>query len=382
MNPIFLALIMKISIFLERNCMKKKPLNKTNYEKYWEHDVEFNPIQRNLRKWEEEHGYTLKEMTIGKMLETIVGYDKGPFGVTERDKTIAIHQGCIYFHTHNFIEHGKQVYQLSKNFTDLLRSTQLRSLETKWIKSPYTSIYLQLPEDTLKIHEVIQDSGETADIEIEGIYIFYATIDTHPELFEGMDEDRDYRYLIDYMAVEKTSKGGPPLYTYNSIYLEDGDIFELLSEDFENKIAHQNELDLSPDMLLSDADKRPNWEIIMPFIINALLYITSADARLEVFNTELRYTGTNKAKNRKRNRNCSTIGKFTEVGPKIINPPTINLNAVPSGNIITTRFSVTPHWHTYWTGKGRKIKKLKWLCEYDKGKEFGELINKNVTVVK
>ena len=50
------------------------------------------------------------------------------------------------------------------------------------------------------------------------------------------------------------------------------------------------------------------------------------------------------------------------------------------GTKITSQFKVSPHWHLYWTGKDRKIPKLKWIAKYTKGKEFAEIIEKKTRV--
>jgi len=345
-------------------------LTKTHFEKF--RDVIINNFGVDYYKIIGEQEILKKHKFVGDnvLLETfkkITGY------VNEDDAMMR----SILSSTYHFYKDPK-IYEFEKSLTEMLLKTSLKKLDVDFVRSPYDTIYVTIP----KSENLTIPNEQTGLHRVEAVYI---TAIRSEELSDvtvlEYKVPENYKLMIRYLFVGESKKDSPlgdyddALY-YNTMILGEGDIFEQMNLDLERKESAKGYIDLLDKKRLNKYHS---------FIVNLLLYITSSQARIEIFKTKhLDYKGKKPKKIKraeKQNNKLSKLSEFYKVGCKTLSTNESGETLI-DGKKITTQYKVSPHWHLYWTGKGRKTPKLKWIVEYTKGKDFAEAITNKTTKVK
>jgi len=348
--------------------MKKALLPVTHYEKYVSHlkEVTRDDIIEKLSAAEIRDDI-LNDYELYRIYVENIKFP--PIGINQSLTSNVLSQ--VYL-THRY----QKFYHFEKDITDLLTRTSLKKMDVDLIKSPYPCIYLSIPHNETLTN---QDQYTGTHI-VEGIYVYYKEID-QDFLKQYPNMVQDTKVILRCLMVGKGKKESilgeyDDNLNFTTIFLGEGDIFEQLDIDIKRKQENGH----MAECLDIDGLKR-----IHSFVINALLYITSAQARLDFCGTRLpnEYSGRKPKKVRqaeKQNKKYSTMNQFCNVGKDIV----IRAN-IPSGDSRSTGATITlsaqikvhPHWQWYWIGKGRTQRKHVFKVEYVKGKEFAESLEKS-----
>lgn len=320
-----------------------------------------------------EHKFVSDETLLGvysKLLKPQYKYILDMESESENITTIT-----LLYHSYWFYR-DKKVFKFEKEITNLLIETPLKKVDVDFIRSPYQSVYLSIPHNT----EMLINNLDTGKHVVEGIYVICIRYFD----LEGRTTNvpPDTKVILRCMAVGRGKPNESALgedddaIMYNTLFLKEGDIFEQVEKSLKEK---------SKFLIGDDVE---NHRKINSFIVNALLYITSVQARLDFCQAKLAvdYQG-NKPKQlrvaEKANRNLSLL-PFCKVGKGIVIKPPQDVEEIDTktGNKIMFSFKVRPHWHTYRVGPGREKSELRFLMEYVKGKDFSEVIEHAQATVK
>lgn len=273
--------------------------------------------------------------------------------------------------TYGFYQISPKIFRFDNNLTEMLIRTDLYDVSASLIKLPFEIIYITVPRHLFPI-ELPDEKPQY----VEGIYV----IDSTPPPDAGYSEQ--YR-LLNVSAVlqpidEKlcnTEFGVTPEYSIQTLglpFLDDKDIFTQMR-----------------NFCILDIGKRDiMMERLFSFVINAILYLNSDKAIIELIESEFADTSTlrsqrKKQKMEKQNRNLSKIphyyvGRFIAIDNKF--KEIIKKEQAEGTRQCHSQWIVRGHWRNQVCGPNLSERKLIWIQPYFKGNPEKEIINKEYTV--
>jgi len=274
-----------------------------------------------------------------------------------------------------FYKSGKKVFRLTEDLTQMLLDTEIKKIDSFFLRSPYRCIYITLPKTT----KFINPTG----IPLDGFYVILLDKDeVNPlEMSEGhhhcASSDVLKSLVIVAISDEFLARSDPrnSLYYWNILFKE-GDIFEQVQG-----ILDDN--DKLPKMLNRKDYSRAFLEKVFCFIINTLLYINTQDKKpIEIKPKDI--SNLKSKKKIKRAKKYSNL-PYYYLGREIV----IDKNYKKSLDLTerdgikreySGQWTVRGHWRNQPIGKGRLDTKLIWIQPFVKGKEFSEFLNKTYKV--
>lgn len=210
----------------------------------------------------------------------------------------------LVYHAARYHLHGSRTYQIDSNLAELLRHTELVGLKGADLHLPYQSVYLQVPpESGLRVW-----NPDTLWHRLAGVYL---TVDDGFDNYDGRFEGsetwacRTLRALVigewTMMPVTEGFDMPDDALLYWSVPLVD-------DWPLDRCIRHHKEhaRDYAGNLPVSYVNMRDEWDRIFTWIVNVMMYATSAQCRADMRHFDPRaqqvQNRVDKAKNPKRRR--------------------------------------------------------------------------------
>jgi hypothetical protein len=306
----------------------------------------------NMKRFEEALGSS--PLTFENVCHLIA--DSTPDSVS---KNALVTSASVFFQALCFKKSGEKVYRIEDNLAVMLSQTSLKKVETKFVRCPFPTIYLQIP----KMYQL--KDPETGLHFVEGIYIS-ETPDFFRLLCVGAKNEHSQHELDDCLFFFK-------------IFKTRETIEECL--DYTDDHIHKTEADREYD--LPDNYKNLGREVFN-FVVNCLLYITGANADLKWVNrraeVEARLRRVKGSKRAKLERQLSNAHPYCSVGGSIVIDRSRDREPSEcekgSGTKLSYRFSVAGHWKRQHYGEKWSKEKMIFVEPYNKGPELADVVNK------
>jgi hypothetical protein len=284
----------------------------------------------------------------------------------------------------HWLNSGKPIYMVSPGLSQALLHTKLKGYPASGLCLPKPCIYLHLPPGEFTYCVTYEGDREAP---VEGVYVsetqkegyrrWTLLVCTSPELKE-IEDTRYSGYNSDTWFI-------------NVELLEGMSAEEALENCWKTGVKESlfQELPALSDVLEKN---RKNFLRTFQFVMNAVLYATSAEADLLFQDASKEYRDlkarAEKAKGDKRKKLFGRL-RGMEQHPRCIMGSTIVIDrkqdhrgepgtTAEGSRKITVRTLVSGHWHRYWTGAGRKVCIHKWIAPFWRGPEEAPLTGKRL----
>lgn len=271
-------------------------------------------------------------------------------------------------HLHRFRK-SKMIFKLEESLTIQLLNTDVKKVDTHFVRSPFESIYLDVPHN----HQLFIPSLGGDPKKVTGLYIFYADgLDLKDVKFAGSDNDDDgYCKAIKYNGVPATkvlrvlavSEGEDKDFRqeatfYMSLFLSEGDVFPQVENAANNFMSRGQE------------HNKHYVKEIFTFCLNALFYLNNPKASFERIKPRLK-TMKNKKRQAFKNSGLSNMevistGKAVRISSEIRE----SYRNGTLGNVktaSTSKWLVRGHYRNQACGEGMKEHRLIWIEPHEKG---------------
>lgn len=322
-------------------------------------------------KWPDPNGLNISEKNIEMFIEKSTA--KEYLNYLNYLKKI-MYNILETFETYMFYKYVKKIFKFEKSLTEMLLRTDLSNVDASFIKPPFNSFYLSIPENTFLC------SIPNSDIEydVAGVYIYNLDINKYDKMTTIRELGRDIilNLQLSVILIPKNSSNtlnwDKEMKVVLNLRFKTGNVFEQLEDNYNRASIEFRKL----------ADE------LFSFILNSILYINMDKAILKSMQGEYKET---RLRLNKRN---SGIPPKKEVETKKYSYYHLGNNI-----IIDTKFKeilyseegrsrrkyarkwlVRRHWRNQACGKNMSEHKLIWIKPYIKGNEENELIEKNYKV--
>ncbi len=295
-----------------------------------------------------------------------------------------------------FYKSYKKIYKLSPNLVHLLMDTELKSVPTEYIQSPFKCIYISLPSEIKMCdpfgHEIagmyfiLRENDETT------IYPSY-----NQELIDNLRKNPDYpaRNIFIYIVCKDTAYN----FYWNLFLLPGGDVIDT-AENYLNKYWIPSEVqseelkkNITPiEIDLMNVDKKPYeaeknfFREIYHLAINTVLYITSIKEDFPIVRPKAKDVSNIKNKKKQRKEIKWSNLPYYKVGYDIVidkqyqNMIDICNRDSSQRKIIASKFIVRGHWRMQAFGAKWSEHRKIWIKPFLKGQEFIDFVNHNYKV--
>lgn len=297
-----------------------------------------------------------------------------------REEAAKLGEECRYsstfFHLYQWLRGGRKIYVVTDTLGWLLAHTDC-TIDATLIRLPFPSICIQIPRglffmssdkpDRYDVTEVVIREGKLTKDFREMSFFFIGRPENQPIVY-----DSAVAVMSTHMAMKQEGK-----FKSTTHRIRDG----LNSSMF--LTPARNTLGSTPEGAADLTEK------LFYFIVNCLLYTTSADADME-WDPAFRKLWDQRKKAKKQhqidriNRNLAELGSPRKLlGGKIIISRQDREDYMQSfrtgKTTIGVRFQVSGHWRQQWYGSektGNHRQQPKWIQPYWKGPEAAEVVNK------
>ena len=281
-----------------------------------------------------------------------------------------------------FYKHGKKLFRPTKELIHMLIDTEIKNLDAFFVKSPFKSIYITIPNDVKVMNPF--------NLPVNGLYIvLYEKEDIDYEGFsEEFQEYKNYEHSKSLIVCAISDIILPPTDPRETMYywnlaLREGDLSNQV-----NTLLNKYDEDYTSQQYskCKETYNRTFLENILFFCINFLLYINAKN--------DFKYVNKEKSSNKKQPKSKSKIKKaqkksslpYYEIGTDIViehsYKKVINLydKSATEKRRLTGRWVVRGHWRNQAHGQAFSERKLKWIQPYIKGEDLSEIIDKQYIV--
>jgi hypothetical protein len=368
--------------------MVKRKLPETHYEKLDKylresHKTEIRSLIDGL--YESSGKEELDDSVFSSATIWITGED--PSNIKTPSKLASFKSSReLLFHSYHFSER-KKIYTLSEAITAKLTHTNLKKVDTHFLKSPFDQIFLEIPHNK----EIYVPSGDE-DFLVKGIYVnleenldctnLRTSVDAKINedgydenlIFDGKPAEKRLKFL----AIGEHETTGEDTMFFGTFFFSPGDMFPQL-EAYIDKWA----METNPKK-----SNKPYLRKLFQFTLNSLLYITSGNS--STMPLHAKFTPYDKGKKASRSR----VDKKNE-GLSKINRMSVGSNIYLSKefkelresgiksdrDMLCPKWIVQGHWRNQVHGIGNKLRKIIWIEPHVKGKDLEKDITAKSTVV-
>lgn len=272
----------------------------------------------------------------------------------------------MYFHA-RFRQDGSRVFRVSEGLAGLLRFTNLGNIPSDWVRLPFPSLYIQLPDSpTLFTVEGRDAAGQSFQYPGIGIYCV-----------EG--EDAGQRILnLNMVGIHPTDKRDDQTMNIELRLSESMNLDQV----FEATKMTGKYMDPGTD---ADKIREDLWKGIR-LAVNILLYINEPGAELS---DPIKGSATLKLEQhpkksdgwKRRMRGIASKEPIIiDVGKSVESKPEFQ-QTDGTGYELSVRYVVRGHWRQQPHGPGGTQRKLIWIAPYWKGPEWGEVVKRDYVVM-
>jgi hypothetical protein len=332
------------------------------------HQPHFKRIDRDLHlipSEQTEFLYSTPARTFQEFMTNLlnrfpVPMDAAPF------HAVAHMYRTLYFHS-RFRRDGSRVFRVSEGVAGLLRHTNVDNIPCEWVRLPFSSLYLQLPDSPALFTVAGQDRhGHPHHYQGIGIYCVESeaggvrSLHLHMTGIHLDDPDDDQTMNVELKMQEGLSMEQVFAATAMSgHYLEPWADIAKIREDLWHGVR------LAINLLLYVAD--PSAELSEPIKGSATLKLEKHPKKAEEWKRQMR-------------RIASKEPIIIDVG-KSVRPVREFSQELGSPYELSVRYVVRGHWRQQPCGPGGKDRKLAWIAPYWKGPEWAEVMQKDYLVI-
>lgn len=288
------------------------------------------------------------------------------FGNLPCDRRLSL-EANIFYHLLMMRLHGEKIYYVTPGLAARLAATT-PSLDSHFLRSPFKEIFVQIDPGLFNLKDI--------DGSVHPVLGFYVNLTDNGGL------GKDLRVMVTSIL-----KPTPQIPFNDSVFFFRGTIGP---GRLDKLIAEYASKERDPtDLALSGADKNiDSMEEFTKFVVNVLLYVTSAKADLAVQAPDiLDRHPKSAAKLRKLEQRLARIPAYrvivagANVADNKDDVEALRAAGSVAGWKLTKRVRVRGFWRGQWYGSGEeKHKDQIWIDEYEKGPEFADEINKRLVV--
>ena len=334
----------------------------------YRHQPHFDRIERGLqliRPDQVEFLYTTAARTFHEFMTELVAkfpppIEGAPF------YALAHMYRTLYFHS-RFRRDGSRVFRVSEGVAGLLRHTNVDNVPSEWVRLPFPSLYLQLP-DSPTLFTVAGKDRNGQDFQYPGIGVYCVeselngvrSLHLHMVGIHPNDAADDQTMNVELKLVEGLNMeqvfGAT---TMTGHYLEPWAEITKVREDLWHGVR------LAINLLLYIAD--PSSELSEPIKGSATLKLEQHPKKAEEWRKRMR-------------RIAAKEPIIIDVGKSVKPVPELS-QELGSPYELSVRFVVRGHWRQQPCGPGGKERKLTWIAPYWKGPEWAEVVHRDYLVM-
>lgn len=333
----------------------------------YRHQPHFDRIERNLKlipPSQIEFLYTTPAQTfqefVSNLLVRFPTLDAAPF------HAVAHMHRTLYFHS-RFRRDGSRVFRVSEGVAGLLRYTNVDNIPSEWVRLPFPSLYLQLP-DSPTLFTVAGKDRKGQDFQYPGIGIYCIESEAggvrflhlHMTGIHPDDPKDDQTMNVELKLAEGlTMEQVFAATAMSGHYLEPWAEIAKIREDLWHGVR------LAINLLLYIAD--PSAELSEPIKGSATLKLEQHPKKAKEWRQRM-------------GRVASKEPIIIDVG-KSVRPAVEFSQELGSQYELAVRYVVRGHWRQQPCGPGGKDRKLTWIAPYWKGPEWAEVVQRDYLVM-
>lgn len=278
----------------------------------------------------------------------------------------------ILYHLYMMEGSGEKLFYVTPNLAARLAKTR-PNVDSYFLKTPFKWQFVQIDSGLFTVKDVVLNNIDP----VHGFYI-------------GLHEEDGIKTLRGMAASLLKPVNGIPFNDtvfYFKINFKQGDIEEQIRHYAENAARNKWELDQ-----FKGGVNIEHVQEFMSFLVNFLLYATSANASLKTHTPEnlcQRLEGLkSEAKKRKLQQRIARSPTYRVIIAGDDIPDDSDVEAIrQAGSIgnwkLTKRVLVAAHWRHQWYGSEKdntRYQGLKWIDNYEKGPELADVLNKKIVM--
>lgn len=274
----------------------------------------------------------------------------------------------IYFHLYHIKQSGEKFYYLTPNISARLARTTI-NVDTYFLKSPFREIFVQIEPGLFFINDT-----DGSKVPVEGFYVY----------LKDFGEYKQIRIMACSLLSPTPEIPFNDANFYFHAELYPGKLKDQLEKYIETEVEKQREK-LKRYDLSKNIDHLGEFAT---FIFNILLYITSKNSDLTVWNPidfEKKINNlksSSKKKKLEQRAQKATSHKFIVIGANVQDKNNDMEQIQKAGGIgnwkLNHKVRVSGHWRAQWYGskKGNtRYADTIWIDDYEKGPEFSDIIS-------
>lgn len=281
----------------------------------------------------------------------------------------------MMYHAYHWLKDGEKIYEVSDSLAWMLAHTET-NVDVEMVMAPFSSLYIIIPDYLFTML-----NAETGIHKVSAFYV------------KTYDQDgfRWFRILAVGEPNSKERFEGDDCLFYFKLKL---DRTAKIKDELARNMAEAREepdswLKMAHGTLEAATEARKSVPKFFNFIMNVLLYCTSAEADVE-WHPEFRRLWDRRKRVKKQhqidrvNQELARLGAPRRVlGSKIVisrQDKEDYMQSFRTGKTtIGVRFQVSGHWRQQWYGsekENNRCQKAKWIRPYWKGPEAADIVNK------